>query len=636
MTIVTAVMASNPSVVAVAAPYSAFGPLIAGTSQSPNVIDTAILATFAINEYNRSFFPGTRLRATATGFADTWLEGVVTTWDGTNVTIDGDLSKGVGGYSNWEINVAGQPGQVGPQGPPGSTGAAGGAPSSSQYVVAASDVSLTGGRVLTNTATITWDFATAGQAKANSSVGGGNVSNAGTPTNGQFAQWTGATTVQGISAAAALSAIGAQPIDSDLTAIAALAGTNTIYYRSGAGAWSPVVIGANLTFTSGTLAASAAGGGGNVSNVGTPALNQFARWTAATTIEGISPATALAALGAPSLTTTNTFSGQNTFNAVSTFGQTATIAPPSASSTQGIIVNQNGSSSDSNGGLGTGWANSGYAYNQILIQSDRRADYGASPYTYGFQVYMGTGGTNARGSKYAIKGWTHREAADNTAQAYGDLGGIWGTCTSNAGDGGTNTGTGARGTLFAVSGQAVAGAGSTNLFLVSGGEIDVGIVTGASSRHRIGWSLVGTDNLQGAELDCALEIGAFPPAGQWRQGIVFSQIHGMFAIATNGTLIGCDGSPHTVLNGIDWSQLSFTNVAIATPGFSVSGQGDVASRFLRTGIQVLAGLPSAAAVGAGTRGFITDAASRVFDTVAVGGGANYMPVWSDGLNWRIG
>jgi hypothetical protein len=44
-----------------------------------------------------------------------------------------------------------------------------------------------------------------------------------------------------------------QPIDADLTAIAALAGTNTIYYRSATDTWSPVTIGANLTFAAGTL-----------------------------------------------------------------------------------------------------------------------------------------------------------------------------------------------------------------------------------------------------------------------------------------------------------------------------------------------------------------------------------------------
>lgn len=50
-----------------------------------------------------------------------------------------------------------------------------------------------------------------------------------------------------------LSAIGAQPLDADLTALAALSGTNTIYYRSGASTWSAVTVGSGLTFSGGTL-----------------------------------------------------------------------------------------------------------------------------------------------------------------------------------------------------------------------------------------------------------------------------------------------------------------------------------------------------------------------------------------------
>ncbi len=52
-----------------------------------------------------------------------------------------------------------------------------------------------------------------------------------------------------------------QPRDEDLTALAALSGTNTLYYRSGAGTWTAVTIGANLTFSGGTL--SATGGSGS-------------------------------------------------------------------------------------------------------------------------------------------------------------------------------------------------------------------------------------------------------------------------------------------------------------------------------------------------------------------------------------
>jgi len=78
----------------------------------------------------------------------------------------------------------------------------------SEFVTSIASATLTTYRVLTDTATITWDRTTAGQIKANTAAGGGNVSNVGTPTNGQFAQWTTATTIQGISAAAAVTALG--------------------------------------------------------------------------------------------------------------------------------------------------------------------------------------------------------------------------------------------------------------------------------------------------------------------------------------------------------------------------------------------------------------------------------------------
>jgi hypothetical protein len=45
----------------------------------------------------------------------------------------------------------------------------------------------------------------------------------------------------------------------DLSALEALSGTDTIYYRSGTSAWTAVTIGTNLTFSGGTLAASGGG-----------------------------------------------------------------------------------------------------------------------------------------------------------------------------------------------------------------------------------------------------------------------------------------------------------------------------------------------------------------------------------------
>lgn len=59
-----------------------------------------------------------------------------------------------------------------------------------------------------------------------------------------------------------------QAYDADLDAIAALTGTNNIYYRSAANTWSPVSIGTNLSFAGGVLAATAGGGSGSITSSG--------------------------------------------------------------------------------------------------------------------------------------------------------------------------------------------------------------------------------------------------------------------------------------------------------------------------------------------------------------------------------
>ncbi len=55
---------------------------------------------------------------------------------------------------------------------------AGGAPIDGQYITSATNTTLTNERVLTDTATVTWDFGTAGQAKANASGGTSTIKRA--------------------------------------------------------------------------------------------------------------------------------------------------------------------------------------------------------------------------------------------------------------------------------------------------------------------------------------------------------------------------------------------------------------------------------------------------------------------------
>jgi hypothetical protein len=55
-----------------------------------------------------------------------------------------------------------------------------------------------------------------------------------------------------------------------------------------------------------------------------------------------------------------------------------------------------------------------------------------------------------------------------------------------------------------------------------------------------------------------------------------------------------------------------------------------------TTIYKVANLPSAATSGVGSRAFVSDATATTFASTVAGGGANNVPVYSDGTNWKIG
>lgn len=61
-----------------------------------------------------------------------------------------------------------------------------------------------------------------------------------------------------------------------------------------------------------------------------------------------------------------------------------------------------------------------------------------------------------------------------------------------------------------------------------------------------------------------------------------------------------------------------------------------ATSTVKTGSMAVGALPAAGTAGAGARAYVTDATSATFMALAVGGGANKVPVVSDGTNWYIG
>jgi hypothetical protein len=65
----------------------------------------------------------------------------------------------------------------------------------------------------------------------------------------------------------------------------------------------------------------------------------------------------------------------------------------------------------------------------------------------------------------------------------------------------------------------------------------------------------------------------------------------------------------------------------------------VASSYVKVTSCTVANLPAAATVGAGARATVTDATQTLtagIGATVAGGGANIVPVFSDGTNWKIG
>jgi hypothetical protein len=90
----------------------------------------------------------------------------------------------------------------------------------------------------------------------------------------------------------------------------------------------------------------------------------------------------------------------------------------------------------------------------------------------------------------------------------------------------------------------------------------------------------------------------------------------------SGNLLGPNRFAGNLLG--DYSLAGATPYVATTSGAILSNPTTVAS------------LPAAAAANKGASTFVTDATATTFASIVAGGGANNVPVYSDGTNWRIG
>ena len=105
----------------------------------------------------------------------------------------------------------------------------------------------------------------------------------------------------------------------------------------------------------------------------------------------------------------------------------------------------------------------------------------------------------------------------------------------------------------------------------------------------------------------------------------------------NGTSAQTSRIYNTFTDASNYERLSTTwssNVCYTKP--ENAGTGSARLYVPVTGSTTVASLPSASTAGAGARAFVTDANATTFLSTVAGGGANKVPVVSDGTNWLIG
>lgn len=61
-----------------------------------------------------------------------------------------------------------------------------------------------------------------------------------------------------------------------------------------------------------------------------------------------------------------------------------------------------------------------------------------------------------------------------------------------------------------------------------------------------------------------------------------------------------------------------------------------ATNFALNGVFQVSKLPGPDILGVGARAFVIDSSVSTFGTIVAGGGSTKVPVYSDGVNWRVG
>jgi hypothetical protein len=88
------------------------GPIGSGyAATSASSLSISLGSVMLITQPGLAYSPGARIRVTSQSSLTNWIEGIVTAYSATTLSVAVDLTGGLGAFSAWNINLTGQPGQ---------------------------------------------------------------------------------------------------------------------------------------------------------------------------------------------------------------------------------------------------------------------------------------------------------------------------------------------------------------------------------------------------------------------------------------------------------------------------------------------------------------------------------------------
>jgi hypothetical protein len=254
-----------------------------------------------------------------------------------------------------------------------------------------------------------------------------------------------------------------------------------------------------------------------------------------------------------------------------------------------------------------------------FFQTNEGIDTGASGEVDSFAITANTGIAGFTGNRHAGV-FTQSITAAPTGKG-GTYTALNSKASASVNVGGTNlTPSTASGFVYANNPVAILTGSALNFQQVIGQETDVAVQGTTTVMDKIGQQIVDAPSSVGSGFrdDVALSINGYAQgAGPgWSVGLEFGRHGGGFPMSTTGTMIMTSlsgmGSGTTVQTGLNFLGNTITKWALATPGFSVDGTGNV---------QIGTGL-----IGVSASGMKVDAPGAVGTGVpaVVAGGTGYI------------